>query len=179
MNTFIFYIVGKNCNCTILFLNCVTALIMWVKVCPPSNWVGPDRKPGETRVPVVLYHTWPSSPVSPTMAPHFHQSSEKAGQTLQEEFRAPLSQPSRHTMLRECRTQQPHYTKDWRQTAVVICVSCPPLVLLMEAECIDPLTSVSSAAVVDLNGRYFGGRVVKACFYNLDKFRVLDLGEQV
>lgn len=39
--------------------------------------------------------------------------------------------------------------------------------------------SVSSAAVVDLNGRYFGGRVVKACFYNLDKFRVFDLGEQV
>ncbi|XP_017288073.1 splicing factor 45 [Kryptolebias marmoratus] len=34
-------------------------------------------------------------------------------------------------------------------------------------------------AVVDLNGRYFGGRVVKACFYSLDKFRVLDLGEQV
>ncbi|KAM4675060.1 splicing factor 45 isoform 1-T1 [Discoglossus pictus] len=32
-------------------------------------------------------------------------------------------------------------------------------------------------AVVDLNGRYFGGRIVKACFYNLDKFRVLDLGE--
>ncbi|KAM6962005.1 splicing factor 45 isoform 1-T1 [Tautogolabrus adspersus] len=32
-------------------------------------------------------------------------------------------------------------------------------------------------AVVDLNGRYFGGRVVKACFYNLDKFRVLNLGE--
>ncbi|XP_044133073.1 splicing factor 45-like [Bufo gargarizans] len=26
-------------------------------------------------------------------------------------------------------------------------------------------------AVVDLNGRYFGGRIVKACFYNLDKFR--------
>lgn len=34
-------------------------------------------------------------------------------------------------------------------------------------------------AVVDLNGRYFGGRIVKACFYNLDKFRALDLGEQV
>uniref|UniRef100_A0A8C6Q9V7 Splicing factor 45 n=1 Tax=Nannospalax galili TaxID=1026970 RepID=A0A8C6Q9V7_NANGA len=34
-------------------------------------------------------------------------------------------------------------------------------------------------AVVDLNGRYSGGRVVKACFHNLDKFRVLDLVEQV
>uniref|UniRef100_A0A4W5KBT7 Splicing factor 45 n=1 Tax=Hucho hucho TaxID=62062 RepID=A0A4W5KBT7_9TELE len=34
-------------------------------------------------------------------------------------------------------------------------------------------------AVVDLNGRFFGGRVVKACFYNQDKFRVLDLGEQM
>ncbi|KAJ8373709.1 hypothetical protein SKAU_G00042890 [Synaphobranchus kaupii] len=34
-------------------------------------------------------------------------------------------------------------------------------------------------AVVDLNGRYFGGRVVKACFYSQDKFRLLDLGEQV
>ncbi|KAG9339941.1 hypothetical protein JZ751_022256 [Albula glossodonta] len=34
-------------------------------------------------------------------------------------------------------------------------------------------------AVVDLNGRYFGGRVVKACFYNQDKFRLLDLGDQV
>ncbi|KAM6985658.1 splicing factor 45 isoform 2-T2 [Aplochiton taeniatus] len=32
-------------------------------------------------------------------------------------------------------------------------------------------------AVVDLNGRYFGGRVVKASFYNLDKFRALQLGE--
>ncbi|KAM8973023.1 splicing factor 45 isoform 1-T1 [Pelodytes ibericus] len=32
-------------------------------------------------------------------------------------------------------------------------------------------------AVVDLNGRYFGGRIVKASFYNLDKFRTLDLGE--
>lgn len=31
--------------------------------------------------------------------------------------------------------------------------------------------------VVDLNGRYFGGWVVKVCFYNLDKFRVLDLVE--
>ncbi|XP_060026965.1 splicing factor 45-like [Erinaceus europaeus] len=34
-------------------------------------------------------------------------------------------------------------------------------------------------AVVDLNGRYFGGRVVKACFYNLDKFRALDLAGQL
>ncbi|GAB6026914.1 Splicing factor 45 [Chamberlinius hualienensis] len=32
-------------------------------------------------------------------------------------------------------------------------------------------------AVVDLNGRYFGGRIVKAGFYNLDKFRRLDLGD--
>ncbi|XP_061662723.1 splicing factor 45 [Syngnathoides biaculeatus] len=32
-------------------------------------------------------------------------------------------------------------------------------------------------AVVDLNGRYFGGRVVKACFYSQDKFRVFNLGE--
>lgn len=30
-------------------------------------------------------------------------------------------------------------------------------------------------AVVDLNGRYFGGRTVKATFYNLDRFRCLDL----
>ncbi|XP_061524093.1 splicing factor 45 [Phyllopteryx taeniolatus] len=32
-------------------------------------------------------------------------------------------------------------------------------------------------AVVDLNGRYFGGRVVNACFYSQDKFRVFNLGE--
>ncbi|XP_074640480.1 splicing factor 45-like [Tubulanus polymorphus] len=31
-------------------------------------------------------------------------------------------------------------------------------------------------AVVDLNGRYFGGRIVKAGFFNIDKFRRLDLG---
>lgn len=30
-------------------------------------------------------------------------------------------------------------------------------------------------AVVDLNGRYFGGRVVKASFYNTDKFKRLEL----
>ncbi|CAG5129306.1 unnamed protein product [Candidula unifasciata] len=29
-------------------------------------------------------------------------------------------------------------------------------------------------AVIDLNGRFFGGRIVKACFYNLDKFRRMD-----
>ncbi|GAB1600698.1 splicing factor 45-like [Argonauta hians] len=33
-------------------------------------------------------------------------------------------------------------------------------------------------AVVDLNGRYFGGRVVKASFYNFDKFRQYDLAEE-
>ncbi|EDO39985.1 predicted protein [Nematostella vectensis] len=32
-------------------------------------------------------------------------------------------------------------------------------------------------AVVDLNGRYFGGRTVKANFFNLDKFRRLDLAD--
>lgn len=31
-------------------------------------------------------------------------------------------------------------------------------------------------AVSDLNGRYFGGRVVRASFYDLDKFRSYDLG---
>jgi len=30
-------------------------------------------------------------------------------------------------------------------------------------------------ALVDLNGRFFGGRTVTAMFYNLDKFRRLDL----
>jgi len=35
------------------------------------------------------------------------------------------------------------------------------------------------SAVIDLNGRYFGGRVVKACFFNLDKFRRLDLSADV
>ncbi|KAF3823783.1 hypothetical protein GH733_007251 [Mirounga leonina] len=34
-------------------------------------------------------------------------------------------------------------------------------------------------AIVDLNGRYFSGPVVEACFHNLDKFRVLDLAERV
>ncbi|CAF3721918.1 unnamed protein product [Rotaria socialis] len=32
-------------------------------------------------------------------------------------------------------------------------------------------------AVVDMNGRYFGGRVVKAKFYNVDKFRRFDLAD--
>ena len=34
-------------------------------------------------------------------------------------------------------------------------------------------------ALTDLNGRFFGGRVVKATFYNLDKFGKLELGEDV
>jgi len=33
-------------------------------------------------------------------------------------------------------------------------------------------------ALVDLNGRFFGGRKVKATFYNLDKFRRLDLADE-
>ncbi|KAB0382703.1 hypothetical protein FD755_004620 [Muntiacus reevesi] len=47
--------------------------------------------------------------------------------------------------------------------------------IFLEFERVEPAIK----AVVDLNRRYFGGRVVKACFYNLDKFRVLDLAEQV
>lgn len=35
------------------------------------------------------------------------------------------------------------------------------------------------SAVVDLNGRFFGGRAVKAGFYNVDKFRQLDLAEAI
>ena len=34
----------------------------------------------------------------------------------------------------------------------------------------------SFSAVIDLNGRFFGGRQVSAGFYNLDRFRRLDLG---
>lgn len=58
-------------NGLILSLDCVTALIMWANARPPSKWAGPDRKPGETRVPAGLHHTWPSYPVSPAF-----QSSE-------------------------------------------------------------------------------------------------------
>lgn len=39
--------------------------------------------------------------------------------------------------------------------------------------------SLYITAIIDLNGRYFGGRIVKACFYNLDKFRRLDLGGEM
>lgn len=34
-------------------------------------------------------------------------------------------------------------------------------------------------ALTDLNGRFFGGRVVKATFYNLDKFKRLELADDV
>ncbi|XP_078677852.1 uncharacterized protein LOC144914162 isoform X2 [Branchiostoma floridae x Branchiostoma belcheri] len=34
-------------------------------------------------------------------------------------------------------------------------------------------------AVVDLNGRYFGGRLVKGAFYSLDKFRTLQLADEL
>ncbi|KAL5013489.1 hypothetical protein ScPMuIL_007759 [Solemya velum] len=36
-------------------------------------------------------------------------------------------------------------------------------------------TDAAIKAVIDLNGRYFAGRTVKACCYNFDKFRRLDL----
>ena len=32
-------------------------------------------------------------------------------------------------------------------------------------------------ALTDLNGRFFGGRAVKATFYNLDKFKRLELDD--
>ena len=35
------------------------------------------------------------------------------------------------------------------------------------------------SAVIDLNGRYFGGRLLSVSFYNLDKFRDLDLADSV
>lgn len=34
-------------------------------------------------------------------------------------------------------------------------------------------------ALVDLNGRYFGGRTVRGAFYNLDKFRRLHLMDDI
>ena len=34
-------------------------------------------------------------------------------------------------------------------------------------------------ALTDLNGRFFGGRVVKATFYNFDKFQRLELADYV
>lgn len=36
---------------------------------------------------------------------------------------------------------------------------------------------VCFAAVVDTNGRYFGGRIVKASFYDHDKFKRLELSD--
>ena len=34
-------------------------------------------------------------------------------------------------------------------------------------------------AIHDLNGRFFGGRVVRACFYNEEHFKNLELAEQL
>ncbi|KAI0979830.1 hypothetical protein GJ496_009418 [Pomphorhynchus laevis] len=47
--------------------------------------------------------------------------------------------------------------------------------IFVEFERIDSATK----AVIDLNGRFFGGRTVKANFYNLDKFRQYVLGDDV
>ena len=33
-------------------------------------------------------------------------------------------------------------------------------------------------ALTDLNGRFFGGRIVKATFYNFDKFNRLELADE-
>ena len=43
--------------------------------------------------------------------------------------------------------------------------------------CIDFFNVTSTLAVVDLNGRYFGGRLVNASFYNYDKFQALKLSD--
>jgi len=37
----------------------------------------------------------------------------------------------------------------------------------------------SLPAIIDLNGRFFGGRVVKATFYDLDRFINLELADIV
>ena len=52
-----------------------------------------------------------------------------------------------------------------------------PLKKLEETSCniANKKTCVLFAALVDLNGRFFGGRTVRGAFYNLDKFRRLDL----
>lgn len=155
---------GRRPTCIVSVPNCVTALIMWVEVCPPSKWVGPDRKPGETGLPAVLHHTWPSSPVPPGPAPRF-QSSE--------------SRTHAHGGIQSGPTTAPPPESDpghgsWCHPGLGAAA-----VSRLYVSAHSDLSSLAPTAVVDLNGRYFGGRVVKACFYNLDKFRVLDLGEQV
>ena len=39
--------------------------------------------------------------------------------------------------------------------------------------------SILFVGVIDLNGRFFGGRVVSATFYNLDRFRRLELDDEL
>jgi len=34
-------------------------------------------------------------------------------------------------------------------------------------------------AMIDLNGRFFGGRKVKASYYDEDKFKMFQLGESI
>ena len=61
------------------------------------------------------------------------------------------------------------------------CLTQPRMALLLfyKQRSIDMNLYWSLTAVVDLNGRYFGGRVVKGNFYNLDKFRRLDLADPI
>lgn len=40
--------------------HCITALIMWVKVCPILNGLAKIRN--KVRLPAVLHHMWPSNP---------------------------------------------------------------------------------------------------------------------
>ena len=37
----------------------------------------------------------------------------------------------------------------------------------------------ATKAVVDLNGRFFGGRTVKASFYDLEKYKQFQLAEPI
>ena len=39
----------------------------------------------------------------------------------------------------------------------------------------NPSLCLSSSAVIDLNGRFFGGRVVKASFFSEERFSSYDL----
>lgn len=59
---------------------------------------------------------------------------------------------------------------------IVVCVS---VVVKLVVTLAYMLSSSLFAAIVDLNGRFFGGRIVKATFYDLDRFINLELADEV